>query len=670
MKIPRLGLGGWIGVGVGGLLMVLVVTLLLLDWNLLRHPIERLASARSGRVVRLQGALRVHPWSLSPAVTLQDLVVGNPPWENGPPLLQVERLQARLELLPLLRGEVILARLELIHPQLYLHQDKEGRANWTFENQKPTNAPAAAPRKLPVVRNLLIQDGTLELLDELRHLKAQGTVQAQERESAQASRPFRLKGKGTINKEPFALEAAGGALQGLTPQHPYPFDLAVTAGENQLKATGRVLKPFDLGGLDLDVDATGKDLAELYYLTRLALPNTPPYSVRAHVARRGQRVAITDIHGKLGDSDLAGTANVDTSRKRPAISGELSSQHLRVADVAAVFGGRASSAGAIEPKGTAKTKASEHTPAPPLALRVFPDAPLQVERVRGMDADVRVRARQIDAGSVPFTGVAVHVILKDGVLSVDPFELEMPQGHFEGVARIDARGAVPQVHVDLRARDIELQQLKGKSPAAAPPLTGELQARAVIEGSGDSVHKVLADAHGGLTVVLPHGQVRAAFAELAGIDVAEGVGLLLKGNEQTEVRCGVAQFAIQDGTLHAQHVVVDTKNVLITGRGEASLGSEELDLSVKGDPKKPRLVRLRTPIEIRGHFRKPDIGINAGSALKQGAIAAAVAAVATPLAAIFAFVDPGLAKDQNCATLLAEAGDQARQSTVPPISQR
>ena len=72
----------------------------------------------------------------------------------------MEQLHARLELLPLLRGEVILARLELIHPQLYLHQDKEGRANWTFENQKPTNAPAAAPRKLPVVRNLLIQDGT------------------------------------------------------------------------------------------------------------------------------------------------------------------------------------------------------------------------------------------------------------------------------------------------------------------------------------------------------------------------------------------------------------------------------------------------------------------------------------------------------------------------------
>src|SRR4029077_17410816 len=88
MKIPRLGLGGWIGVGVGGLLMVLVVTLLLLDWNLLRHPIERLASARSGRGGGPHGALTVHPWSLSPAVPPQDLVIGTPPWENGPPLLQ------------------------------------------------------------------------------------------------------------------------------------------------------------------------------------------------------------------------------------------------------------------------------------------------------------------------------------------------------------------------------------------------------------------------------------------------------------------------------------------------------------------------------------------------------------------------------------------------------
>ncbi len=63
--------------------------------------------------------------------------------------------------------------------------------------------------------------------------------------------------------------------------------------------------------------------------------------------------------------------------------------------------------------------------------------------------------------------------------------------------------------------------------------------------------------------------------------------------------------------------------------------------------------RLRTPIEIGGHLRKPSIGVNAGKTLKQGAIAAALGTVLTPLAAVVAFVDPGLAKDENCSALLS-----------------
>jgi uncharacterized protein involved in outer membrane biogenesis len=148
--------------------------------------------------------------------------------------------------------------------------------------------------------------------------------------------------------------------------------------------------------------------------------------------------------------------------------------------------------------------------------------------------------------------------------------------------------------------------------------------------------------------------VRAAFAELTGINVARGVGLLLKGDdEKAEVRCGLAQFAVEDGTMRAQTVVFDTENVRITGRGEVRLGPEELDLSIKGEPKKLRLARLRTPVEIGGHLRKPAIGIDAGKTLKQGAIATALGVVLTPLAAVAAFVDPGLAKDENCSALLS-----------------
>src|SRR6202022_3160501 len=111
-----------------------------------------------------------------------------------------------------------------------------------------------------------------------------------------------------------------------------------------------------------------------------------------------------------------------------------------------------------------------------------------------------------------------------------------------------------------------------KASAGPAPLAGVMQARAVVDGTGDSVHRVMSNANGMLTVVLPNGEVRSAFAELTGINVAKGVGLLLtKSDDKAPIRCGVAQFKIKDGLMNAENVTFDTQNVLIKGRGDINL---------------------------------------------------------------------------------------------------
>jgi uncharacterized protein involved in outer membrane biogenesis len=107
--------------------------------------------------------------------------------------------------------------------------------------------------------------------------------------------------------------------------------------------------------------------------------------------------------------------------------------------------------------------------------------------------------------------------------------------------------------------------------------------------------------------------------------------------------------------MKAQNITFDTQNVVIKGKGDIDLGPEKLDLEIKGDPKKIRFARIRSPIEVKGHLMKPSVGLNVGDTVKQGAVAAALGTLVTPLAAIIAFVDPGLAKDQNCAQMIAEA---------------
>jgi uncharacterized protein involved in outer membrane biogenesis len=149
---------------------------------------------------------------------------------------------------------------------------------------------------------------------------------------------------------------------------------------------------------------------------------------------------------------------------------------------------------------------------------------------------------------------------------------------------------------------------------------------------------------------------------LAGIDVVRGLGLLFTKKEQTvPIRCGVIEFEMKDGDAQAQQLVFDTENVIVTGEGRITLNDEKLDLNLKGEPKKPRFDRLRAPINVRGTLRHPSVSLSTPALAKQGAVAAVLGAVATPVAAVLAFVDPGLAKNADCTGLTSEAEGKVAQ---------
>jgi hypothetical protein len=86
--------------------------------------------------------------------------------------------------------------------------------------------------------------------------------------------------------------------------------------------------------------------------------------------------------------------------------------------------------------------------------------------------------------------------------------------------------------------------------------------------------------------------------------------------------------------------------------------TEDLDLTINGQPKKFRFFRIKSPIEVGGTLSKPKVGLRPGNTPGQVALATALGVLATPLAAALAFIDPGLAKDADCGALLAEAERQ------------
>jgi AsmA family protein len=636
----------WSGGVVGAITLGLALFLMLFDWNLLRGPIGAFASARLGREVVLTGDLEAHPWSLRPSATINGLSIGDPDWAGEGKTLEIERLTIQMELPPLFRGRTILSRLELTRPVARLRRDGEGRATWDFSRP----GEASEPVDLPAIRRFIIEGGQLDVVDARRGLRFSGEIEAREVRGGDAG--FALTGDGDLNGETFRLRVKGGPLINVNPDEPYPFDADIRAGATRVTAKGALPEPFDLGRFGLDLTAEGPDLARLYGLTGLALPNTPPYRLSGRLVREGQIYRLDDLGGRLGDSDLSGSLRVDVSEERPFLSADLRSRRLDLDDLATLFGG-APSTGAGETASAPQAAMAQRLRA---ERRLFPDTTLDVGRIRSMDAELIYHADAIEAPNLPLRGAKVRLTLEDGFLDAQEVVFSLPQGAFAGRISLDARPETPITDLDMRLTRARLEQLLPAGEGGVAPLSGDLVGRVKLRGAGASVHRAFANAQGEALLVVPQGEIRKAFAELIGINVTRGLGLLLTDDQsKSPVRCAVAHFKGSGGVLRADHIVFDTGPVLGRGEGEIDLGRERIDFRLNGEPKEARLVRLMAPVTVRGPMLAPEVGIEAGGAIAQGGLAAALGVVAAPLAALLPFIDPGLAEDAACGALISDA---------------
>ncbi len=651
-----------------GTLAALVLALVLIPGNAYRGIAGDYLSAKMNRPVRIVGDLHMHLFSTRPSVEVNGLEIDNPAWaaqwSKQARMANVQRLRVVAKLWPLLRGDLELPLLRIDNPTVVLLRDSMDRANWRFDPETPSKEAT----KLPPIERFLINNGVLTAVDQTRKLTFEGTVNSAEQgESGKSA--FALVGQGRLNRAPFSAEVHGGPLLNVDENKPYQFTADVRAAATHVTAEGAVSHPFDFGGIVAALTVSGSDMADVYYLTGLTFPNTPPYRVSGKLTRDGNKYRLESMTGRVGDSDLAGWLAVDATNERPYLTADLKSRMLDFDDLGPLFGlppstGAGETASPEQKVEAVQAAVRANAPIP----RVLPDAALQVERVRQMDADVTYAAETVKSRDFPLRHASVHVLLDHGVLKLSPVSFTFSRGKLTGIATINAQGPVPVSDVDMRFTDLRLEQFFPAAKGGEPMLEGMFEARARLHGTGDSIRKTAATASGQVTAVVPQGKIRKTIAELLGINVGSALIPLITGDEsQTGLRCAIASFEAKNGVLHARRFVIDTDVVRARGEGVIDLKDEALNLELKGEPKKIELLRLIAPITIDGHLAKPRIGIEPGQAAVQGGIAAALATFAAPLAAILPFVNPGLAKDANCAALLTDAkarGAPVKQSQV------
>jgi uncharacterized protein involved in outer membrane biogenesis len=612
------------------LIAMLIAAVALVDANHFRAPLARFIAKRTGREIRIEGTLTAHLLSLTPRVSAERVAIGNPPWMPPGPTAEFGRLSLSFELLALFSHAFVIDTLDLHAATLHLARDADGRANWQAHD--PGKRIGEGP---PLIHSLSMLEARVELDDRRRHLKFNGTISAQDAPAVAGTRPLRIDGSGDLNGHAASFVVDADSLATVKRGQAYHFAFDEHSSGSHLSGRGALPRPFDFHALDTTFEAQGEDLKDLYFLTGVTLPNTGAYRLSGRLVREGMHFQFSNLVASSGRSDVRGTLSIETSSGRPKLDADLHSQLLRPADLGERAAGRAAPAAAK-----------------PLLLS---DAALPLTGIRSNDAVVRLHVAGFEAGRVTLHALAAQVAIDHGVLSVTSLSAAFPQGRISGRVKFDATGTVPAADLDLRIVDLALNQFDRKG-TGEPPLDGVLQARLTLKGNGSSLHELVANANGVMTAVLPHGAIRASFAELTGIDVSRALGLMLKkDHKETTVRCGIASFQIHKGIMAEQSLVFDTDSVLITGTGTVHLDSEALDLAIRGQPKGWRLVRLRSPVLVRGTLAHPSIALEVRNTALQAGEAVALGIVLTPIASVLAFVDPGLAKDADCAALIAQA---------------
>jgi uncharacterized protein involved in outer membrane biogenesis len=704
---------GLLLLGVLGFLVLGVAVCEFIEWPFLRHPLERRltqALARDVRIgpdfgVRLIGSVRAHA---------DELVIG--PGRDAPAILDdhgqprdlmdAQHVRLALSYATIWRiwhGDAAglqVRRLDVDGLELNLRRGADGHANWQFGAAAAAPSAASAP-PLPRFEELVVRDGVVRVVDEPLQVAAEAKVRTREGSaeaagpaasstasvapassipaqvaragsapaaaaSAPLERGLEVVASGTYRRQPLSVSFHSSGVLALASSDastpPVPLWLDAHSGGTHIHVEGRGTDVLHFGGLDATFEASGPSLAAAGDALGITLPTTATFTTHGRLRKQG---AVWDAGVgaiTIGSSRLHGDFRFDTSPAVPELSGTLRGSRLALPDLGPAFGGST----AAQPKTTR-------------AGHVLPAREFDIPSLRAMNADVGVALDSVDLGTSkiePFVPLHATITLQDGVLRLHDILARTSQGQVQGAIGLDSRPAQPKWDAELRWSGIELQRfVKARDVAArghdgAPPaqtgyVGGGLGGTAHLRGTGRSTAALLASLDGDIELWVSDGTISHLLVEAAGIDIAQGLGVYVKGDDPLPMRCAVAAFEVARGRVTPEVGVIDTHDSTMLLSGDLSLADETLDLTMTTHPHDTSPVALRSPVKVDGTFSQPHVHLKAGPIAARAGAAVALATI-TPLASLLALVDFRQKDKDVCTGAVNQVAGAARTGIVPP----
>lgn len=667
MKIVKI-LGivvGIVVIAVGGLLAYIAT----LDPRELAQQAAGEVREATGRSFDINGDVSLSV-SLQPTLVVNDVAFGNAEWGSAPTMASIGKLEVEIALLPLVSGQVDIARLILVEPNILLERQADGTANWEIGDAQKADSTGSADSdssgsgsdSLPVVRAVSIRDGQITIKDAVTPIDETITISELSMTQASGSK-IDLVLAAAIGSETLSVEGQIGDLSVLVAQNPFPLDLDLAFGAATAGLKGSLTladQPGYAGSVSLDTPS----LAAFNAAAALAgqeLPDLGPIAVRADISAQGDTAKITNLDASVAGVTAKGSVDADQSGSEPQATIDL----VVAAETLAVLGQLAEvalpevgpfeiavSADAspslvdaqsitvklAEDQLSGSLKADQRGARPNVTLvltgnsldlepfmaaegdsdgaaapapadpdgKVIPKDPLPLDGLKAVDATVSLKLGLLKLGGPEFKNIDVGLVLKNGDLTISPLKADGYGGTVSGDLALATSGATPSLKTKGTFTDIDLGGLLADE-GITDLVVATLGGAWNLAGQGDNPRAIASTLNGETRIEMVDGTVRSGFVDFIAADVMSTATKVFSGEEQTPLNCFYNQFKITDGIANAHVLLFDTDRSTIAGAGEISLKDEKLGMKISPSPKQESLVSLALPILVEGTFASPSV---------------------------------------------------------------
>ena len=403
---------------------------------------------------------------------------------------------------------------------------------------------------------------------------------------------------------------------------------SASRGSLNLAFNGAVKELLALEGINVNLEASGKELAEIGPLLGSELPELGPFDVSGKLSGSTKTILLNDLSAVVDKSDFNGLAKVEFL-KHPKITARLESSVIDFTTLMkSIEKDDEKTAIKVEPK-----------------RRLFSDNPLPFDALKKVDADILLEARNIHLKDARLKFGHFSLKLDDGKLSIDKLEATYKETKISGNMQLTSGSSI-RAATRFLVQNLDLGGLL-RETGINDRVQATVDLAAHLNSRGNSVRSLMANLDGAIGAVMGEGYL-TRYLDLISLNLTQKVVHFWgRPKDADQIKCAVVQFDIKSGVAASRAFVFDTRAGILAGEGEVNLGTEQVDYLLVPKPRHPGLLEFSTKLRVSGTILDAKVSPDTLALLETGARALGSLAIG-PLGLLAPFVHLGAYKKHPC----------------------